>query len=200
MMTKEELEQYATVPMKAAVFFKDFFPDGYTLKRSFKQGTYIDDNNRAKKWVTFQVKIFKTDDNGKKHLISNAFAREEQGSSEFNEINYFMTAQTRAEGRAYSGLGILIGHGIASREEVESSESFLNEKRKEERVARAPKVKVPDTRASLKRLRVKFEEKDDAYIIESYKGYSEKTMLALKKYGFQEVNNQLICGKVVDGN
>ena len=199
-MTTQELDQFATVQEKAVIFFKDFFPKGYFMKRSYTEGTYMTERNIEKRWVIFQVEIFQRVDGAEPILVSNGYAREEQGSSAFNEVNYFMTAQTKAEGRADSGVGILINKGIASREEVEASEALIDKARKEERVARVPKVKAPDIRASLKRLRVKFVENKSDYVIDSYKSYSDKTMLALKKYGFQEVNDKLICIKEKDEN
>ena len=200
-MTTEELDSFATVPEMATIFRNTLAKEGcfYILKEKGR-GEYTDSNNEKWRWVEFEAKAYRRLESGKKQLIANAFSREEQGISEFNKVNYYMTAQTRAIGKMFKNLGILVDKGMSSREEVASGAELMDMARKEERVARVPKVKAPDIRASLKRLRVKFTEKDDAYIIDSYKGYSDKTMLALNKYGFQEVNDKLVCAKEKNEN
>lgn len=193
-MTNEELAQFATVQEKSMVFFKDFEPKGYYLRQSYTEGTYKDSSGVKWMWVIAQVETLNKDDK----VISNGYAREEQGISEFNKMNYFLTAFTKAAGRNFNGLGILVEKSIASREEIEASEDFMRSARKQERVARTPKVKAPNVRANLKRLRVHFEEKDDCYIIEKYKHFSDKTTQVLQKYGFNEVNDKLILAKEKD--
>ncbi len=199
MMTQQELEQYATAADKAKVFFDKFFPDGYFVKRSHEKGTYKDKDGKKKNWVIAETTIFLRTDEGKELFVSNSFAREEQGSSVFNEVNYWMTAFTKADSRAYTaGLGILIQQGMSSREEIESSEEIMNRNKYEKQVKRTPKVKAPSVRSNLQRLRIKFEEDESFFTVKNYKRLSEKTISILKKYGFIEVDKSLQIKK--DGN
>ena len=199
-MTTEELDSFATVPEMATIFRNTFAKEGcfYILKEK-GSGEYTDSNNEKWRWVEFESKAYRRLESGKKQLIANAFSREEQGASEFNKVNYHMTAQTRAIGKMFKNLGILVDKGMSSREEVASGAELMDMARKEERVARVPKVRKPDIRTSLKRLRVKFIENKSDYVIDSYKNYSDKTMDALKHHGFQEVNGKLIATKDTDG-
>ena len=197
-MTEEELSLFATVADKAKVFFDDFAEKNYHLNRSYTEGSYVADDGTHKMWVIFESRVYMTLEGGVPIMVANGFAREEQGASAFNKVNYFMTAQTKADGRAFSALGILIDKGMASGDEIEASEVLVKKEKIEEQKKNAPKAKSPSMRSNLKRLRVKFEENKYDYVIENYKNYSEKTMTILKKYGFQEVDNKLIAAKELD--
>jgi len=186
-LTQEEQYEFTTSHERQLEFRNKWAPKGYFYTIDAK---IVDILERPAAFV--EVKVFQwiNKGEGKKVMVANGFAMEEKTISEFNNLHFFATAQTKAISRALASLGIGIDKALPTFEDVTINSHLLKKDqkpaiaKKESKIAET--VPVEDT---LLRLRLKYTIEDSKYIISSTR-LKDKTIEVLKRYGFKKVENR----------
>ena len=186
-MSVEELQDYMTVAQKNKIFVNDYQPKGLYMKsthywRSTPMGEYI----------VFETTIYGRNSKGKEYVMANATAAENMSTNQNRTVDPFRFCETSSRGRALAVLGIGLKEGMSSRDDLSCGIDYTGPKIVENIDKPKSKVKTPSIEENLKRMKVKYTTTDKLFVV-PVGSVSKKTFEVLKRYGFQVIDNEIIC-------
>ena len=185
-MTIEELQDYMTVAQKNQIFVNEYQPLGCFMKT-----THYWKNTPIGEFIVFETTIYGRNSKGEEFFLANGTAAENMSKNPRSDIDPFRFCETSSRGRALAALGIGLQNGMSSKEDLDCGIDYTGPDAVKET---KPKVKRPSLEENLKRLKLKYEDKGDAIVIVSKK-ISQKTKEVLNRYGFKEIDGELVYKK-----